>query len=61
MEAKDRDEFRREFRVKLECLVINCYFVTDGRTDITSMMTQSLSFLVKKQIFFVTDKTHLRL
>jgi len=30
MEAKVRDEFRSEFHVKLECRVIDCYFVTDG-------------------------------
>jgi len=32
MQAKDRDEFRSEFHVKLECRVVNHYFVTDGRT-----------------------------
>jgi hypothetical protein len=32
IEAKDRDEFRSEFHVKLECRVVNYYFVTDGRT-----------------------------
>lgn len=58
MEAKDRDEFRSEFHVKLECRVINYYFVID---EVTGMATRGLSFLVKEQILFLMARSHLRL
>jgi hypothetical protein len=58
MGAKDQDYLPSEFRVKLECRVISYCYMTG--TDITAMMTQSLSFLLKKQTFFGVAKTHLR-